>query len=106
MRKKFYVTRDRDGGLWLWIGFKPHKNERDQCWTDEKGCKGDLTFLPKTMFPNVKWEDEEPLEVRIMSAKAYDTILSDAAKQVLQEDEYNTYAKSSKRTKKAQKSQA
>lgn len=52
-----YITRDMDGGLFIYIS-KPHK--LIDCW-ESGGCESDksLKFF-KLDFPMVKWEDHEP----------------------------------------------
>lgn len=52
-----YITRDMDGGLFIYIS-KPHK--LIDCW-ESSGCESDksLKFF-KLDFPMVKWEDPEP----------------------------------------------
>lgn len=52
-----YITRDMDGGLFVYIS-KP--NKLIDCW-ESSGCESDksLKFF-KLDFPMVKWEDSEP----------------------------------------------
>lgn len=52
-----YITRDMDGGLFIYIS-KPHK--LIDCW-ESSGCESDksLKFF-KLDFPMIKWEDSEP----------------------------------------------
>lgn len=52
-----YITRDMDGGLFVYIS-KPHK--LIDCW-ESSGCESDksLKFF-KLDFPMIKWSDEEP----------------------------------------------
>ena len=52
-----YITRDMDGGLFVYIS-KPHK--LIDCW-ESSGCESNksLKFF-KLDFPMVKWEDSEP----------------------------------------------
>ena len=52
-----YITRDMDGGLFIYIS-KPHK--LIDCW-ESSGCESDksLKFF-ELDFPMVKWEDSEP----------------------------------------------
>lgn len=53
-----YITRDMDGGLFVYIS-KPHK--LINCW-ESSGCESNksLKFF-KLDFPMVKWEDDKPL---------------------------------------------
>lgn len=58
---KLYIARDKSGDLYLSSG-KPIKNINDECWyapSDES------IYLKTDKFPNVKWEDEEPIEVEL-----------------------------------------
>ena len=52
-----YITRDMDGGLFIYIS-KPHK--LIDCW-ESSGCESDksLKFF-KLDFPMIKWEGPEP----------------------------------------------
>lgn len=52
-----YITRDMDGGLFIYIS-KPHK--LIDCW-ESSGCESDksLKFF-KLDFPMIKWSDSEP----------------------------------------------
>lgn len=52
-----YITRDMDGGLFIYIS-EPHK--LIDCW-ESSWCESDksLKFF-KLDFPMVKWEDSEP----------------------------------------------
>jgi len=73
IKKKFYVARDKDGELNLFVGKKPKKQETyytSQCFWFVETTYADLykdpkIELPKTMFPKTKWEDNEPTEVSI-----------------------------------------
>ena len=51
-----WIARDRDGSLWLHTN-KPNKNMTQ--WAE-----GDDYFeISSELFPEVKWEDEEPIEL-------------------------------------------
>ena len=52
-----YITRDMDGGLFIYTS-KPHK--LIDCW-ESSGCESDksLKFF-RLDFPMIKWSDEEP----------------------------------------------
>lgn len=57
-----YVTRDKYGELYLSISeSKPEKTNRNVWDIGLSWIK-----LPEDAFPNVKWEDKEPLEVTLM----------------------------------------
>lgn len=52
-----YITRDMDGGLFIYIS-KPHK--LIDCW-ESSGCETDKSLKSfKLDFPMVKWEDDKP----------------------------------------------
>lgn len=53
-----WVARDKNGSLYLYEG-KPTK------YLNQWKANGDLIQLNNFSFPDVKWEDEEPLEVNI-----------------------------------------
>lgn len=63
---RFYVARDKDGGLYLYLG-KPVRMTEDfiQCNGGRtlEGAKGFLNYgLNENDYANLKWEDE-PVEV-------------------------------------------
>ena len=67
-RVHFYVARDKDGTLWLYMG-KPIRGKSIFTLCQEKGekymgCDSDLKMygLNENDYKNLKWEDE-PLEV-------------------------------------------
>lgn len=57
-----YVARDRCGDLCLFTG-RPVKI--DEYWQPTKHCF-DWIRLDSELFPEVKWEDEEPTEVELV----------------------------------------
>ena len=57
-----YVARDRCGDLCLFTG-RPVKI--DEYWLPTKHCF-DWIRLDSELFPEVKWEDEEPTEVELV----------------------------------------
>lgn len=58
-----WIARDKDGSLWIY-NEKPKKC--DVGWLDEK-----LTYssISSELFPDIKWEDDEPTEVEIVIDK-------------------------------------
>ena len=62
---KLYVERDKNGMLYL---YTDEVIKRDDCWTcsypDEK-----MVEIDNKLFPNVKWEDNEPTEVELIIKK-------------------------------------
>ena len=55
-----WVARDEDGMLYLYLA-KPRKNQSK--WLPN--IRFEFIELSRESFPEVKWEDEEPTEVRI-----------------------------------------
>ena len=68
-RVHFYVARDKNGSLWLYIG-KPFRDDTQFCPSERKGVFALTRYLFKSFglnkkdYANLKWEDE-PLEVFI-----------------------------------------
>ena len=67
-RVHFYVARDKDCSLWIYIG-KPARGERMFFQNDRCRILGKLSYLymlglDENDYVNLKWEDE-PLEVFI-----------------------------------------
>ena len=61
MKEKAYIARDKGGNLCIYTGGKPHKVAT--FWAlEEPGCSGKIS---NHLFPDVKWEDENPTEVAI-----------------------------------------
>ena len=66
-RVHFYVARDKDGGLYLYLG-KPFRGSSDFYGNPDKGSSLLIHFnfeyfgLNENDYENLKWEDE-PLEV-------------------------------------------
>ena len=59
--KKGWVARDEDKGLWF-FDIKPNKEYEYKRWFVECECCVKLDY---ELFPQVKWEDEEPTEVEM-----------------------------------------
>lgn len=59
---KLYVARDKNGSLYLYE-YKPKKHSI--IWTN----LGFVEELDSDLFPEVKWEDEEPTEVELTIKK-------------------------------------
>ena len=57
------VARDANGDLYLYQE-KPQKQDNCACWEWTK----EYFELDPDLFPNVKWEDEEPLAVVLQQA--------------------------------------
>lgn len=55
-----YITRDMDGGLFIYIS-KPHK--LIDCW-ESSGCESDKSLKPFELdFQMIKWSDDEPWKI-------------------------------------------
>lgn len=61
LSQKLYVARDKDESLYLYE-YKPKKY--NTVWCDGIGF---LEKLDSNLFPEVKWEDEEPTEVEYLN---------------------------------------
>ena len=56
-----WLARDHNG----FLGYYYSKPTKYDDWWDNDGCKDFFGELDSTLFPNVKWEDEEPTPVTI-----------------------------------------
>lgn len=68
MEEKITAWIARDGNMSLYIFFeKPKKFEKYKCWDLENadGMWGTNKELNKDLFPQVKWEDDEPTKVEL-----------------------------------------
>lgn len=54
-----WVARDKDGDLYLFT-LRPSKRER--IWINPKS---EFIEVPSYLFPEVKWEDEQPRELKL-----------------------------------------
>lgn len=61
IQMKTYIARDNSGQLCMYFGAKPFKGFG--CWYAES-MEG-LVYLNSDLFPEVKWENEEPTEVEV-----------------------------------------
>ena len=61
---KAWVARDEDGMLYLYLA-KPRKNQSK--WLPN--IRFDFVELSRELFPEVKWEDEEPTKVKLIIDK-------------------------------------
>lgn len=57
-----YVARDKDGDLYL---YKDHPLKCSESWQPSKTSNDWIKLYP-SLFPEVKWEDEEPTEVELV----------------------------------------
>ena len=64
MRVKAFIARDRDNELFIYFGKKPYKAKNE--WSFYDGEHVSFAKIPdEDLFPDVKWDDEEPTEVSI-----------------------------------------
>ena len=64
MEQEMWLARDKDGTLWLFTQ-KPSKL-KDR-WAGILGTR--RGELPRTMFPEVQWSDDEPTKVKLVIVK-------------------------------------
>lgn len=58
------IARDKDGSLSIYFGKKPYKGK--YAWSFYDHLSMNFADIPdKNLFPEIKWEDEEPTEVEI-----------------------------------------
>ena len=68
-RLEAWVARDYDGSLFLYIvDVKPRKSQ-SKWMPDGSSDLIELIELSRELFPEVKWEDEEPTKVKIIIDK-------------------------------------
>lgn len=58
-----YIARDKDGDLYLFLT-RPAKRDKSKVWLAED--MSNIAKLDPSLFPEVKWEDEEPTEVELV----------------------------------------
>lgn len=56
-----YIARDKWGGLYIYTNGKPNKGT--ELWFAEK--LSDFSKINNDLFPQIKWEDENPTKVSI-----------------------------------------
>ena len=59
-----YVAREKDGDLYLFLT-RPVKDDRLNTWLSEDYFRYWIKIDP-SLFPEVKWKDEEPTEVELV----------------------------------------
>lgn len=57
-----WLGRDEDGSLFLYFRDCPNKQEIAGIWHN---ISGECILLVSELFPEVKWEDEQPTEVEM-----------------------------------------
>ena len=63
---KFYVARDKDNDLYIFIDELPPKKKREK-WTGRTFST--IIEIPKRHFTQVQWSDEEPTKVKLEIVK-------------------------------------
>lgn len=58
-----YIARDKDGDLYL---YKKQPVKYSESWQLCSDNPHDFYKLDSSLFPEVKWEDEEPTEVKLV----------------------------------------
>ena len=58
-----WVARDKDNSLYVYIGRKPEKE--DTIWDGY----GEYAELDCSLFPEVKWSNEDPTKVKLVIEK-------------------------------------
>ena len=61
-----WVARDKNGKLWLHLSESKPYRDGDDMWLNNEGS---YHKLESSLFPQVKWEDEEPTEVKLVIKK-------------------------------------
>lgn len=62
---EMWLARDADGLLELYIGGKPNKHT----YTWQTPMAEEIIMIDNSLFPEVKWTDEEPTKVKIIIDK-------------------------------------
>lgn len=63
---KLYVARDKNGRLYL---YKHKPKKYNIVWTNPAF----IEELDSNLFPEVRWEDEEPTEVELVIRRKYES---------------------------------
>ena len=64
-KRQIWLTRDKDDSLFLSVGDKPVKRKIDWSIPVYSYC----FEIDYTLFPEVKWSDEEPTKVKLVIEK-------------------------------------
>ena len=64
MEQEMWLARDRDEYLWL---FSQKPSKLKDSWASNLGTR--RGELPRTMFPEVQWSDNEPTKVKLEIVK-------------------------------------
>lgn len=60
-----WIARDKNNQLFCFFQ-KPHKSKYYNVWECIEGCYSDNQEIDSNLFPQVKWEDEEPTKVELI----------------------------------------
>ena len=63
--EEMWLARDNSGSLYMFIGAKPNKYK---CiWHNSMAIE--ILMIGSSIFPEVKWSDEEPTKVKLVIDK-------------------------------------
>ena len=62
---EMWIARDKDSSLYLFIGVKP--NKYSSTWQNSMAKV--IVMIDNSLFPEVKWSDEEPTKVKLVIDK-------------------------------------
>ena len=65
---EMWLARDKDGTLWLFT-YKPRKGDEEWEPTNVYDKNFTCMILNGSLFPEVKWSDEEPTKVKLEIVK-------------------------------------
>lgn len=63
-----WIARDSDKTLWIYL-IKPEKDKKFGGWVIPDTCYVSFLIPEDNLFPEVKWEDEEPRELILKTNK-------------------------------------
>lgn len=69
MKFKYYITREKNGDLYIWVE-KPKKHPLDG-WMRDVSVKNPHRVhkpsykIDNSLYPKVKWENDQPFEVKL-----------------------------------------
>ena len=63
--EEMWLAMDKDSSLYLFIGVKP--NKYSSTWQNSMAKV--IVMIDNSLFPEVKWPDEEPTKVKLVIDK-------------------------------------
>ena len=66
---EMWLARDKNSGLFLYIGSKPTKDSNEWNVQELSTIRTRAIELNKDSFPEVKWSDDEPTKVKLIIEK-------------------------------------